>query len=148
MIPKISLGMVKQCMSYLTVAWFAGNDLPPDRIDEYDEYIEDMKRYAKKNCDLVYLKLAFQSLLTSGKNNSSVIEELSGDCWDFEVGELLSIICYAYSVIWFDGKKPVHIPEPKIEFINMGCTSAELDEWKLNKDKLNPGFSESSVEYY
>lgn len=147
MVPKISLGMIQDCLSYVTTSWFGEHDFPAENMEEYDAYIEDMRRYAIKKNNLLYLKLGLEFLLSNNLIEDSFYEELSSECWDYEKEELMEIVSYIYSVVWCDRKDPEITRVPNIEIVRMGQTSDALAEWERRKNDLNPDFSESKVEY-
>lgn len=147
MVPKISLGMIQDCLGYVTTVWFGKHDLSADPMSEYDSDIEDMRRYAIRRDNLIYLKLGFEYILGGGAFEDRLYEQLSGECWDFDKEELLEIMMYIYSVIWSEGKKPEINRVPKIDLIHMSRTSSALSEWDVKKYEFNPGFDESKIEY-
>lgn len=148
MVPKISLGMIQACLGYVTTVWFGTHDTPPDFLSEYDSYIEDMRRYASRKGDLLYLKLGLEYVLSGGAVEKNLFEQLSGECWDFNKEDLLEIMAYVYSVIWCERGTPEFSRIPKVDLINMGRTSSALREWDAKKAEYNPSFDESKVEYF
>lgn len=147
MVPKISFGMIQDCLAYVTTMWFAENNYPPDFLIEYDSYIEDMKRYANKKGNLLYLRLGIEYILTNKQLDESIYEKLSGECWDFDKDEIIEILTHIYSVIWFEKKEPVFTGVPRVDLIKMSNISSSLADWELNKLEYNLGFDESKIEY-
>lgn len=111
---EISRSFITHYLGNITVSWFNDHDLPPDDIDEYHNFVLDMKFYATKHNDLEKLRLAFEYLLAHPEINT---EEFAGSRYGFDDEDMREIIRYAYQTMFPDALTIPPAPPPDVTLV-------------------------------
>lgn len=124
----ISEPMVRYYLANVLLSWFNNHDTPPAEIEEYYEYVLDMKKAAIKHGDLEVLQIALEYILS---NQSIDCASLNEGFYPYTNEEVREIIDYSYRVIW-----PEFTPKPADSLASVKLVPVSLQKWWESRQQL------------
>lgn len=88
---EISHRFFRKYLQYITVSYFAGNDMPPRELSGYDSSIDNLIYIASANGDLAQLATLFAFVLSDAQ---LAIRPFAGSTYPFSENDLRRIIVY------------------------------------------------------
>lgn len=125
---KISRGILNHYIGYVTDFYISDNNIPPDELTGYYDYVVDLKTDAIRHEDLESLRLGINYLLC----HPEIDLDSHGGMYPYDDEEVREILMYIRSIIWSDNSK-VNCEEVKdVELVDIN----KFDWWKMRKVKV------------
>lgn len=122
----ISESMIRYYLDSMTTGYFNTNEVPPDDVTGYLDYVLAMQRKAVDHGDLETLQIAFEYLLAHPEIDASAFGD---DRYPFSDEEVRRILHYAYRTIW-----PERINATPSEMPNVRLIQMPLEEWWRSRE--------------
>lgn len=87
----LSAGMVREHLSQLTDGWFAHRDAPPQAIDDYASYADQVRLSAEASGDMPWFAIALEHLVAS---QGVALAEYGDDSYAFSDAQMRGVIDY------------------------------------------------------
>ena len=90
---EIPTWTIRHYLDYVTAGWFDVHDLPPDDINDYIPYIEDIRKAAVAHDDFNSLRLGFSFLLGNPEIDTAKLGRTRYPYSDAEIRAIIQLIC-------------------------------------------------------
>ena len=114
--------MLDHYIGYLTNIYIVDHDVPPEKLDDYHDYVLMIKSEATRLKDLEPLKLGIDYLLC----HREIDLDGHGGLYPYDDEEVRDILQYIRSIVWSNNSK---INCKEVENIKLINTS-DIDWWK------------------
>jgi hypothetical protein len=125
---NINTWLIRHYLDYVLAGWFDYHELPPDALQEYDPYIENMKKVAAIHHELDQLRLGLEYIVSHPEFS---ISELGRTRYPYSDSEVRQAILY---ILESTRRDLGNGGATSLEEVRMVMTS--LEDWKATRNTV------------